>query len=66
MEFKCCGKKIQYYRKLNTLGYQGLYDSLMLYGIDIHKQSIYNIEIDVRTVVNYELFGFAKFSFLPI
>lgn len=54
------GKKIQYYRKLNNLSYQGLSDRLMLYGIDIHKQSIYNIEIGVRTVVDYELCGFAK------
>lgn len=53
------GKKIQYYRKLNNLSYQGLSDRLMLYGIDIHKQSIYNIEIGVRTVVDYELCGFA-------
>ncbi len=54
------GKKIQYYRKLNNMSYQGLSDRLMLYGIDIHKQSIYNIEIGVRTVVDYELCGFAK------
>lgn len=54
------GKKIQYYRKLNNLSYQGLSDRLMLYGIDIHKQAIYNIEIGVRTVVDYELCGFAK------
>lgn len=54
------GKKIQYYRKLNNLSYQGLSDRLMLYGIDIHKQSIYNIEIGIRTVVDYELCGFAK------
>lgn len=54
------GKKIQYYRKLNNLSYQGLSDRLMLYGIDIHKQAIYNIEIGVRTVVDYELCGLAK------
>ena len=54
------GKKIQYYRKLNNLSYQGLSDRLMLYGIDIHKQAIYNIEIGIRTVVDYELCGFAK------
>lgn len=54
------GKKIQYYRRLNNLSYQGLSDKLMLYGIDIHKQAIYNIEIGVRTVVDYELCGFAK------
>ena len=32
----------------------------MLLGIDIHKQAIYNIEKGIRTVVDYELCGFAK------
>lgn len=60
VDLNVVGKKIQYYRKLNNLSYQSLSDRLMLYGIDIHKQSIYNIEIGVRTVVDYELCGFAK------
>jgi len=54
------GKKIQYYRELNHLSYQALSDKLMLYGIDIHRQSIYRIEIGIRTVVDYELCAFAK------
>ncbi len=54
------GNKIRYYRELNNLSYQKLSDMLMLYGIDIHKQSIYNIEKGLRTVVDYELCGFAK------
>ncbi len=54
------GKKIQYYRKLNNLSYQKLSDKLMLYGVDIHRQSIYKIEIGLRTVVDYELCAFAK------
>lgn len=54
------GNKIKYYRELNNLSYQKLSDMLMLYGIDIHKQAIYNIEIGIRTVVDYELCGFAK------
>ena len=54
------GSKIKYYRELNKLYYQKLSDKLMLLGIDIHKQSIYNIEIGIRTVVDYELCGFAK------
>ena len=54
------GSKIKYYRELNNLSYQKLSDQLMLLGIDIHKQAIYNIEIGIRTVVDYELFGFAK------
>ncbi len=54
------GTKIKYYRELNNLSYQKLSDKLMLYGIDIHKQAIYNIEIGIRTVVDYELCAFAK------
>lgn len=54
------GNKIRYYRKLNNYSYQKLSDMLMLYGIDIHKQAIYNIEKGIRTVVDYELCAFAK------
>ena len=54
------GNKIRYYRELNNLSYQKLSDMLMLHGIDIHKQAIYNIEKGKRTVVDYELCGFAK------
>lgn len=54
------GSKIRYYRELNNLSYQKLSDKLILLGIDIHKQSIYKIEIGKRTVVDYELCGFAK------
>lgn len=54
------GKKIKYYREKNNLSYQKLSDQLMLLGIDIHKQSIYKIEKGIRSVVDYELCGFAK------
>ena len=54
------GNKIRYYRELNNLSYQKLSDKLMLLGVDIHKQSIYNIENGKRTVVDYELCAFAK------
>ena len=54
------GSKIKYYRELNNLSYQKLSDQLMLLGIDIHKQEIYKIETGKRTVVDYELCGFAK------
>lgn len=60
------GKNIRYYRKLNKLSYQKLSDRLMLYGIDIHKQALYNIEIGKRTVVDYELCALAKcFNITP-
>lgn len=54
------GYKVRYYRELNNLSYQKLSDMLMLYGIDIHKQAIYNIEKGKRTVTDYELCAFAK------
>lgn len=69
---KCAGKlnvigtNIKYYRELNNIPYQKLSNMLMLYGIDIHKQSIYNIEIGIRTVVDYEICAFAKcFNITP-
>ncbi len=54
------GDKIREYRKLNNLSYEKLSRMLMLYGINIHKQAIYNIEKGIRTVVDYEICGFAK------
>lgn len=54
------GDKIRYYRTKNNLSYQALSDKLMIIGIDIHKQSLYRIEKGLRTVVDYELCGFAK------
>lgn len=54
------GEKIRYYREKNNYSYQKMSDMLMLHGIDIHKQSIYKIEKGQRTVVDYELCGFAK------
>lgn len=53
-------ERIRYYREHQELSYQALSDKLMLYGIDIHKQAIYKIEKGLRTVVDYELCGFAK------
>lgn len=52
--------KIRHFRELNNLSYQTLSDKLMLYGVDIHKQSLYNIEKGTRTVVDYELCALAK------
>ena len=54
------GIKIKYYRKKNNLSCQALSNQLMLLGIDIHRQAIYNIEVGKRTVVDYELCAFAK------
>lgn len=60
------GNKIRYYRIQKKLSYQKLSDKLMILGIDINKQSIYRIEIGTRTVVDYELCGFAKCFNIPI
>ena len=54
------GENIRYFREHKNISYQKLSDMLMLYGIDIHKQAIYKIEKGKRTVVDYELCGFAK------
>ena len=53
-------EKIRFYREKNNLSYQKLSDKLMLLGVDIHKQAIYNIEVGKRTVVDFELCAFAK------
>ena len=58
--------KIRFYREKNNYSYQELSDLLMLHGIDIHKQEIYKIEKGIRTVVDYELCGFAKVFNIPI
>ena len=43
------GQKIRFYREKNNFSYQKLSDKLMLFGVDIHKQAIYNIEIGKYT-----------------
>lgn len=53
-------QKIKYYRTQKGWSYQQMSDKLIFMGIDIHKQSIYAIEKGLRTVVDYELCGFAK------
>ena len=54
------GNKVKYYRELNNFSYQSLSNMLMLYGVDIHKQALYNIEVGKRTVVDYEICALAK------
>lgn len=50
------------YSKRKSLQYsrQTLSDKLMLIGIDISSQSIYDIETGNRTVLDYELCAIAK------
>lgn len=53
------GKILKEYRIKNDLSYEMLSVKLELLGISIHKQSLYDIENDKRTVKDYELFGLA-------
>ena len=54
------GKLLKKYREKEKISYEQLSAKLELMGISIHKQSIYDIENNKRTVKDYELFGFAK------
>ena len=52
-------KQLRKYRIKNNLSYEMLSAKLELMGISIHKQSLYDIENNKRTVKDYELFGIA-------
>lgn len=54
------GKNIFTLRTEQKLSRQKLSDKLMLRGVDISAQSIYDIEIGNRTVLDYELCAIAK------
>ena len=51
------GRLIKEYRIKKGLSYEKLSAKLELMGISIHKQSLYDIENNKRTVKDYELFG---------
>ena len=53
------GLKLKEYRTKKNLSYEQLAAKLELMGISIHKQSLYDIENNKRTVKDYELFGIA-------
>jgi transcriptional regulator with XRE-family HTH domain len=53
------GRLLKEYRKNKNLSYEQLSAKLELMGISIHKQSLYDIENNKRTVKDYELFGIA-------
>lgn len=54
------GRLLRKYRTEKNLSYEKLSAKLELMGIIIHKQSIYDIEHNRRTVKDFELFGLAK------
>ena len=51
------GRIIRKYRMAQKLSYEKLSTKLELKGISIHKQNLYEIEINKRTVKDYELLG---------
>ena len=53
------GRLLKEYRVKQNISYEQLASKLELMGISIHKQSIYDIENNKRTVKDYELFGIA-------
>lgn len=53
------GRLLKEYRMKKDLSYEKLSAKLELMGISIHKQSLYDIENNKRTVKDYELFGIA-------
>jgi len=53
------GKQLKKYRTERKLSYEQLATKLELMGISIHKQSLYDIENNKRTVKDYELFAMA-------
>ena len=55
------GRLLKEYRMQKDLSYEKLSAKLELMGISIHKQSLYDIENNKRTVKDYELFGFIFF-----
>ena len=53
-------EQVRKYREQKGLSYEELSAKLELMGISIHKQSLYDIENNKRTVKDFELFGLAK------
>lgn len=54
------GNNIRISRENNNLSRQDLSNKLMILGIDISSQSVYDIENGSRTVIDYELCAIAK------
>lgn len=52
-------KQLKKYREVAGFSYEELSAKLELKGVSIHKQSLYDIECNKRTVKDYELFALA-------
>lgn len=49
------GSNINYYRQQKGWSAQQLSDKLIMRGLDLHRQAIFNIESGTRTITDYEL-----------
>ena len=54
------GTNLKFYRKEKHLSQADLMKDLNLLGINMHKNDIYMIEANKRTVKDYEVWGFMK------
>ena len=54
------GNNLKFYRKEKHLSQADLMKDLNLLGINMHKNDIYMIEANKRTVKDYEVWGFLK------
>lgn len=54
------GENINRIRLEQNLSAQALSDKLIMIGLDIHRQAIYDIESGKRTVADYELCAIAE------
>lgn len=54
------GENLRKYRKSKHLSQADLMKDLNLLGINMHKNDIYMIEANKRTVKDYEIWGFMK------
>lgn len=60
------GNNINKIRLEQNMSAQQLSDKLMIIGIDIHRQAIYDIEAGKRTVADYKLCAIAEILNTPI
>lgn len=58
--YNVIGENLKFYRKERHLSQCELVRDLNLLGINMHKNDIYLIETNQRTVKDYELWGFLK------
>ena len=54
------GENLRFYRRAKHLSQADLMKDLNLLGINMHKNDIYMIEANKRTVKDYEIWGFMK------